>query len=121
LTVHIPVPDGEDLSVEHLALDVNGTLSDRGEPITAALSALERIGEHLQLHLLTADTFGTAAAFAASLRCEFTRSSQWRTSTATSSRSERTGASPSATGATTAEAPRRRARDRRDRTRRTAH
>jgi len=67
----VPVPGGEDLILEHLVLDVNGTLTDRGEPITVAVSALERLAEHLQLHLLTADTFGTAAALAASLGCEF--------------------------------------------------
>jgi P-type E1-E2 ATPase len=71
LTVHVTVPGGEDLNLEHLVLDVNGTLTDRGEPITQAISALERLRQHLQLHLLTADTFGTAATFAASLGCEF--------------------------------------------------
>jgi P-type E1-E2 ATPase len=70
VTIHVPVPGGQDLVLEHLVLDVNGTLTDRGEPITAAVSALELLREHLQLHLLTADTFGTAAAFAASLGCE---------------------------------------------------
>ena len=65
------MPGGEDLSVEHLVLDVNGTLTDRGEPIVAAIIALERLVEQLELHLLTADTFGTAAAFASGLRCAF--------------------------------------------------
>jgi P-type E1-E2 ATPase len=71
LTVHVPVPGGEDLNLEHLVLDVNGTLTDRGEPISQAISAVERLREHLQLHLLTADTFGTAGALAASLGCAF--------------------------------------------------
>jgi P-type E1-E2 ATPase len=65
------MPGGEDLVLEHLLVDVNGTLTDRGEPIIQAISALERLREHLQLHLLTADTFGTAGALAASLHCEF--------------------------------------------------
>jgi soluble P-type ATPase len=71
LTVHVPVPGGQELVLEHLVLDVNGTLTDRGEPIIAAVRALQCLAEHLQLHLLTADTFGTAAALAASLDCEF--------------------------------------------------
>ena len=71
MTVHVPVPGREDLSIEHLVLDVNGTLTDRGEPITAAVRALESLRKHLQLHFVTADTFGTAAALAASLGCEF--------------------------------------------------
>jgi hypothetical protein len=43
LTVRVPVPGGEDLNLEHLVLDANGTLTDRGEPITQAISALERL------------------------------------------------------------------------------
>ncbi len=65
------VPGGEDLILKHLVLDVNGTVTDRGEPITQVISALERLREQLQLHLLTADTFGTPGALAASLGCEF--------------------------------------------------
>ena len=64
MTVLVPIPGDDDLLLEHLVLDVNGTLSDRGEPIVAALKALARLRAELELHVLSADTFGTAAALA---------------------------------------------------------
>ncbi len=45
-------------------LDANGTLTDRGQPIAAAVTALERLAGRLALHLLSADTFGTAQSLA---------------------------------------------------------
>jgi hypothetical protein len=39
LTLQVSVPGSRDLSLEHLVLDVNGTLADRGEPIVAHLGA----------------------------------------------------------------------------------
>jgi len=34
--LHVSVPAGEHLWLEHLVLDVNGTLTDRGRPIEPA-------------------------------------------------------------------------------------
>jgi soluble P-type ATPase len=73
LMLHVPVPHGDDLHLEHLALDVNGTLADRGEPIPETLEVLARIGRELRLHVLTADTFGTGAKLASRLGAEFRR------------------------------------------------
>jgi hypothetical protein len=64
LTLHVMVPGSRDLSLEHLVLDVNGTLADRGEPIVTGIRLLECLREHLELHVLYADTFGTAEALA---------------------------------------------------------
>lgn len=60
MTLHVTIPGADDLALEHLVLDVNGTLTDRGEPIVAALHAIERFRDELELHVLSADTFGTA-------------------------------------------------------------
>jgi P-type E1-E2 ATPase len=73
MTLHIIIPGAHDLSIEHLVLDVNGTLSDRGEPIVAALRAVGCLRDELQLHVLSADTFGTAKAIAASIQATFRR------------------------------------------------
>jgi hypothetical protein len=43
LTLHVPVPGGHDLSLEHLVLDVNGILSDRGKPIVTASDTSARM------------------------------------------------------------------------------
>jgi soluble P-type ATPase len=71
--LQVLVPGGADLSLEHLVLDANGTLSDRGELIPRVGEALGRLRGGLALHLLSADTFGTAEALAAQLGAAFGR------------------------------------------------
>jgi P-type E1-E2 ATPase len=73
MTVHVTIPGAGDLALEHLVLDVNGTLSDRGEPIIAALRPIECLRDELKLHVLSADTFGTAEALAGRIRAEYRR------------------------------------------------
>jgi P-type E1-E2 ATPase len=73
MTVHVSVPGGEDLSLEHLVLDVNGTLTDRGALIAGVPQALAALRGDLDLHALSADTFGTAEALAESLGAAFHR------------------------------------------------
>ena len=63
----IDIPGGEPLSLEHLVLDVNGTLSDRGELGRGVAPRLRRLGAGLDVWLLSADTFGTLAGIASSL------------------------------------------------------
>jgi soluble P-type ATPase len=45
-------------------LDVNGTLADRGVLIDAVEVRLQRLVKQLSVHLLSADTFGTAEQIA---------------------------------------------------------
>ena len=71
--LHVSVPAGEDLRLEHLLLDVNGTLADRGRPIDAAVEALAVLGQELALHVLSADTFGTAEKLASDVGADFRR------------------------------------------------
>jgi P-type E1-E2 ATPase len=70
--LHVPIPGADDLHVDHLLLDVNGTLTDRGDLIPGVSERLGRLSERLALHLLSADTFGTAAAVARALGASFT-------------------------------------------------
>jgi soluble P-type ATPase len=73
VTLHIHIPGGDRLELETLVLDVNGTLSDRGEPITGVVDQLRRLEGSLALHLVTADTFGTGAKLADSVGALFER------------------------------------------------
>jgi soluble P-type ATPase len=73
MTLRVTIPGTDALSLERLVLDVNGTLTDRGQPIVAAVRAVERLRGELELHILSADTFGTAAALATSIHAEFHR------------------------------------------------
>jgi P-type E1-E2 ATPase len=59
------------MQLEHLVLDINGTLTDRGEPIVSAIRRVEHLGNHLSLHLVTADTFGSAPALAMTLHARY--------------------------------------------------
>jgi len=63
----VDIPGLGVLRLEHLVLDLNGTLSDRGELIPGVTGRIGRLAGTLELHLLTADTLGTAAGLAARL------------------------------------------------------
>lgn len=68
----IAIPGQPQVTLRHLVLDVNGTLSARGELIDGVAKRLARLAEHLELHVASADTFGTAEALAASVGAAFT-------------------------------------------------
>jgi soluble P-type ATPase len=65
LTVEIPGYDR--LVLEHLALDLNGTLALDGEVLPGVAERLAALSPHLQIYLLTADTRGRGADTAATL------------------------------------------------------
>lgn len=58
LTVQIPGRGA--LTLEHLVLDFTGTLSLDGRLLPGVRERLEELARHLKIHILTADTFGTA-------------------------------------------------------------
>jgi P-type E1-E2 ATPase len=49
------------LKLEHLVLDVNGTLALDGKLIDGVALYLSRLGKQLEIHLITADTHGQQA------------------------------------------------------------
>ena len=55
----IDIPGRAPLALEHLLLDQNGTLTNRGMLIDGVAPRLHRVREKLHVHVLTADTFGT--------------------------------------------------------------
>jgi P-type E1-E2 ATPase len=59
ITVHIP--NSGTLLIRHLVMDLNGTLALDGAPLAGVKEALADLKPHVALHLVTADTFGTAA------------------------------------------------------------
>jgi P-type E1-E2 ATPase len=64
VTVALAIPGRHPLELEHLVLDVNGTLTDRGTLLEGVPERLGRLRERLEVHLLSADTFGTLASVA---------------------------------------------------------
>ncbi len=67
--IEVAIPGHEDLKLEHLVLDYNGTLAVDGEMIPGAAELLTRLADRLEIHVLTADTFGRAQAELEGLPC----------------------------------------------------
>jgi soluble P-type ATPase len=61
------IPGGPEIALEHLLLDANGTLTDRGELIDDAAPLVREIAGALIVHLVSADTFRTAEELAREL------------------------------------------------------
>lgn len=61
------IPGADTIEIEHVILDLNGVLSDRGELISGVAERLASLAQDLDLHLVTADTRGTARRLAAGL------------------------------------------------------
>jgi soluble P-type ATPase len=55
----IAVPGFKELRLEYLILDYNGTIACHGQLLAGVREKLEALAPHLEIHLLTADTFGT--------------------------------------------------------------
>ena len=56
------IPGHKDLKLEHLVLDYNGTMACDGVILDGVAEALAQLAGDLQIHVVTADTFGKAAA-----------------------------------------------------------
>jgi soluble P-type ATPase len=67
VTVVVPIPGREPLTLTHLVLDVNGTLSDRGVLIDGVAERIERLRGRLEVLIASADTFGGVDELAAGL------------------------------------------------------
>ena len=66
----VAIPGFRDLQLEHLVLDYNGTLACDGEILQGVKGALVVLAEDLQIHVVTADTFGGAQSQLNGFPCE---------------------------------------------------
>jgi soluble P-type ATPase len=57
----IEIPGDDPFRLDHLVLDLNGTLSDRGVLLPGVAERIALLARDLRVHLVTADTFGSAA------------------------------------------------------------
>ena len=58
--IEIQIPGHRDYRLEHLVLDYNGTLACDGRVLAGVERALEALAGKLEIHVLTAGTFGKA-------------------------------------------------------------
>jgi soluble P-type ATPase len=70
VTRTIAIPNSVVFELEHLVLDVNGTLTDRGELIDGVETKLRRLSELLDICLVSTDTFGSLRRVASVLGVE---------------------------------------------------
>ena len=59
--IAIDIPGFRKLQLEHLVLDYNGTLAIDGIVISGVAELLSMLAPDIQIHVITADTFGDAA------------------------------------------------------------
>ena len=65
--IEITIPGGDPLLLAHALLDFNGTLAQDGMLIEGVAERLRSLATQLQIHVVTADTTGTAASALAGL------------------------------------------------------
>lgn len=70
MTIRIEIPGFRILELDHLVLDYNGTIAVGGKPVVGVHERARALAKKLSVHVLTADTFGTAADALAGFPCE---------------------------------------------------
>jgi soluble P-type ATPase len=73
VTLRVAIPGWRDFELEHVLLDVNGTLTNRGELVPGIRARIATLRETLTVHLVSADTFGTLDGIAAGLGVDAVR------------------------------------------------
>jgi soluble P-type ATPase len=69
--LRIDIPGYKTFRLEHLVLDYNGTLALDGEIIDGVKERLVLLSRDMQVHVLTADTFGHARSRLKDVECQF--------------------------------------------------
>lgn len=62
MAIDFPVPGMKHICLTTLVLDYNGTIADRGHLIPGVAERLRKLAPLLDIHIFTADTFGTVRA-----------------------------------------------------------
>ena len=70
--LEINIPGAKPLLLSHLILDYNGTLACDGSLLEGVAARLEILAKPLEIHIVTADTFGSVRAQIAGLPVQLT-------------------------------------------------
>ena len=68
--IEINIPGDRILQLKHIVLDYNGTIACDGDLIPGVKENLTALADKLQVHILTADTFGNARCGLEGIECE---------------------------------------------------
>lgn len=63
------IPGMGKLELEHLVLDYNGTIAVDGIVLPGVRELINRLSEYINVHVITADTFGSAASCLSNVKC----------------------------------------------------
>ena len=69
--IHIVIPGKEPIEIQYLVCDVNGTLAVDGVLMEGIKDSISKLNNLVEIHLLTADTFGKGTEIANSLGVKF--------------------------------------------------
>jgi P-type E1-E2 ATPase len=71
--IMLEVPGAEPVRLDHLVLDLNGTLTNRGDLLPGVAERVAELRAQVQVHVVTADTFGAADHLGRSLGMGITK------------------------------------------------
>jgi len=70
--IEIELPGDKVLKFKHLIIDFNGTLAVDGKLVDGVHERLRQLSQLLKIHVITADTFGTARDELSEINCRIT-------------------------------------------------
>ena len=70
--LRIDIPGAPTLELAHLVLDYNWTLAVDGEPLVGVAERLTHLAKQMEIHVVTADTFGKVQSRLLGLPCRIT-------------------------------------------------
>lgn len=62
MPLNVDIPGWRTLQLEHLVLDLNGTVAFDGRLLPGVAESVEELSTQIKCHLITADTYGTAGS-----------------------------------------------------------
>lgn len=66
----IDIPGYKSLDIKNIVLDYNGTIANSGLLIMGVAESINKISEHFNIYVITADTFGTVRKQLEGINCE---------------------------------------------------
>ncbi|MCF8303793.1 MAG: hypothetical protein K9I94_11005 [Bacteroidales bacterium] len=70
--INVEIPGFKRLQLEHIVLDYNGTIAEDGLVLERVKGLLNDLSNNVEIHVITADTFGRAAENLEEVKCHLT-------------------------------------------------
>ena len=70
--IEIDIPGYKKLGIKYLVMDYNGTLACDGQPLAGVKELVTTLADHVETHVITADTFGKVKTELENVPCKVT-------------------------------------------------